>query len=832
MGTQDCLRTFATPLCIRCTQLPFQDLFWTPSYSGGATGEVTEGHTGSYYRGVRCFASFSEVWREDNCVFCALLKDTFKTFYTPEALERLVRRGDEAGLYLFQGPLDVNLGRLTKVESDVPLSLSVVISRNYNDEYALSASQSLPTSDLTLSPQLIALRKDATDTILLFPRFGRDVNVDKIDWSMVRGWVDSCVKHTADGIVSRYDKAGDLHLRAVDVIDGCVVDLPPRAQYVALSYAWGKDQRVKLQTDNLLQLSSKGYLRSDFGRPSKTIVDATHVVRSLGYRYLWVDALCIIQDDAASIQQNVMEMDRVYSHALFTIVAAAGMDANHGLPGVSPETPRIQNQHRAIVNGLHIANRLQSDINSTWWNTRGWTYQERVLSSRLLFFSEVQVEYRCEDNCSFQEQFHDAYRQASFSLFDSISNLDFTDTNLFTVYANAVTEYTRRSITNQMDKLKAFQGILGRLKGPFQAPFLFGLPILLFDVGLLWYPTGSLTRSNKAFPSWSWAGWDGPVQWCMNVDEQLLNLCESTVSICTIHYHYGKTSVPLCTDTPPNSIESSGPTWERHFDEETDEIYYTSQAESHKGHRYPRPLTSTSSLKYHGITNTKFTALEIQGSIATLRLTGQHSTKIKTKCSLGIHEKCNLAVLDGNNRVAGTVTVDGRLIPQLQGRTHRFLGLSRSTYIRVGLDEETVEEYIEPTWDREQKRFRSWASDCTNSQGRDRGDRIFDEYDRPLEDWIAEPSSSPDGIVRSSPIPGNPESEERSQQYFSRDEADWERNGDSFDKKEFSDRVYWPRVNVLLLSQETEGCVERIGCGEIHIDAFVPIAQTSTVLLR
>jgi hypothetical protein len=833
MNTQDCLKKFATILCMRCTQLPFQDLFWTPSYSGGTCGLVTQGHFGSYYGGVRCFASFREVWEEDKCVFCALLKNTFQTFYTPDALEKLVRRGDEAGLCLFQEALDVHLGRLTQAEGDIPLSLSVIVSRNYNLEYYASSSRvSLPTADPTFSPQLIALRKDATDVILPFPRFGREVEADQIDWSIVRGWIDTCLEHTAGDIVSGYDNDRELHLRAVDVIDGCVVSLPPRAQYIALSYVWGEDQQVKLRTVNLAQLSSKGYLQSPPGRPSKTIVDASSVVRSLGYRYLWVDALCILQDDVACIQQEVMQMDRVYSRALFTIVAAAGANANHGVPGVSPEISRTQKQHRATINGLHIANRLHSDINTTWWNTRGWTYQERVLPSRLLIFSEVQVEYRCEGTCSFQEQFHDADSQASFSMADNISCLDFMYTNIFAVYANAVTEYTRRSITSPMDKLKAFQGILGRLEAPFQAPFLFGLPVLLFDVGLLWYPIGSLNRSNQAFPSWSWAGWDGAVQWTMVRDEELINLCESTVSICTINYHYGNNSVSLCTDASPNENEHLSPTWERHFDEETEEIYYISEAQSHKGYRYSRPLASPSLLTYHGITDSIPTILKIQGRVATLRLTGRHSAKIEANCSLGTHEKCNLAVLDDENRVAGTVIVDGKLIPQLQGRTHRFLGLSRSTYIRTGLDEDMEEEYIEPTWDREKRRFQPWASDCENSQDRNRGDRVFDDYVRHLENWIAEPYSGPNDTIRSSPILKNPGIMERTQKYFSDDKVGWERNIDHFDKQKFSDRVPWPRVNVLLLSQETDGCVERIGCGEIHIDAFMPMAQIVTVLLK
>jgi hypothetical protein len=78
------------------------------------------------------------------------------------------------------------------------------------------------------------------------------------------------------------------------VADGCVVKLPSGVEYVVLSYVWGKDRRLKLQTHNLPVLLSKGYLRSGAGRSSDSILDAIHVVECLGNRYLEVGALCII----------------------------------------------------------------------------------------------------------------------------------------------------------------------------------------------------------------------------------------------------------------------------------------------------------------------------------------------------------------------------------------------------------------------------------------------------------------------------------------------------------------------------------------------------------
>jgi hypothetical protein len=116
----------------------------------------------------------------------------------------------------------------------------------------------------------------------------------------------------------------------------------------------------------------------------------------LGVQYLWVDSLCIMQDTVDKHDQ-IQQMDKIYQEALLCIVAAAGRDANAGLPGVSKE--RDVRQRIIDVDGMTLANTvpdLVTSIASTFWRSRGWCFQENVLSSRKLIFTADQTFYHCE----------------------------------------------------------------------------------------------------------------------------------------------------------------------------------------------------------------------------------------------------------------------------------------------------------------------------------------------------------------------------------------------------------------------------------------------------
>lgn len=112
----------------------------------------------------------------------------------------------------------------------------------------------------------------------------------------------------------------------------CIVNAPPEYRYVALSYVWGGIPFTKTTARNIALFREERGL--DQNPLLNTITDSMKLVSLLGERYLWVDAVCIVQDDENAKAEQIAKMDLVYAGALLTIVAASGDTAAAGLPGV------------------------------------------------------------------------------------------------------------------------------------------------------------------------------------------------------------------------------------------------------------------------------------------------------------------------------------------------------------------------------------------------------------------------------------------------------------------------------------------------------------------
>ena len=156
---------------------------------------------------------------------------------------------------------------------------------------------------------------------------------------LVAGWIRTCEsEHNSDcnGSWRQIDDQSAGPFIVVDVEHRCLVQMSiAESRYFALSYVWG---------DSVLERTVKANLKDRQMRmalPSKlptTIEDAMLVVKNLNERYLWVDFLCIVQDDAETKHQGIQQMDLIYSHAIATIIALEGSNADAGLSGVRPGT--------------------------------------------------------------------------------------------------------------------------------------------------------------------------------------------------------------------------------------------------------------------------------------------------------------------------------------------------------------------------------------------------------------------------------------------------------------------------------------------------------------
>ncbi|KAJ9504305.1 hypothetical protein H2202_000361 [Exophiala xenobiotica] len=276
-------------------------------------------------------------------------------------------------------------------------------------------------------------------------------------------------------------------------------------------------------------------------RLPRTIEDAMTLSHLLGYRYLWIDALCIVQDDTIEEKiSHLTNMKAIYSQARLTIVAAAGAHVDHGLSGIS--AARKVKQHSELVKGLRLATMFPSfseleNSSELLWNTRGWTFQEKLLSRRILLFTEYQVYFKCSESiwteeivletgrisksvearprkyCWQPDRARDAGNTWAHVLKCFNPQLQVEDEweylGGFLGYAAAVQEYTKRELSDPTDVLFAFSGILETMED-VTGKFICGLPEDYFLESLLWYPEiGSLQHYNHEanLPSWTWASY-------------------------------------------------------------------------------------------------------------------------------------------------------------------------------------------------------------------------------------------------------------------------------------------------------------------------------------
>jgi len=239
-------------------------------------------------------------------------------------------------------------------------------------------------------------------------------------------------------------------------------------------------------------------------------------------------------------------MDEIYSEADLTLVAGAGADANYGLPGVGKRERRSQGKTNVgSITLLQIFPHTSFTIHSSVWASRGWTYQEGVLSRRRLIFTDDQVSFLCNFmHCSETlnmppEPQNTMGRETQFvGILPRTVNIGKKE--LWGEYREMkghIMEFSKRRLSYNSDALNAILGIFHSLRS-FNGNglnHLWGMPIKFSPsssdlvIPLHWYHNKPAIR-REDFPGWSWTGWDGSV--CMtDPDMHVLSECQIEVSI-------------------------------------------------------------------------------------------------------------------------------------------------------------------------------------------------------------------------------------------------------------------------------------------------------------
>lgn len=334
----------------------------------------------------------------------------------------------------------------------------------------------------------------------------------------------------------------------IDINQRCIVPGRLGMAYVALSYVWGRAGNFRALESNKQQLQNPGALVSGGLDIPRTVRDAMTVVEMLQEKYLWVDALCIIQDEYSTKQDQLNNMASIYGEATVTIIAKDGYNSSYSLRGVPGSLAR--NLHQDIfklASGREaIVHPWTVDKKPNPWASRGWTFQEELFSPRKLIFEGQMIRWECsmatwhEDNdfntiveCNDPDESY--LSQASYYLFTK-QNPDIE------AFGQLLVVYNKREFTYSADTLNALNGILYSLTA-FEGGFFWGLPHMFFDLALLWQAEESISqRIPKADdendivpPSWSWAGWQGAIDtkiWerGLNVREEVSTRVASAVS--------------------------------------------------------------------------------------------------------------------------------------------------------------------------------------------------------------------------------------------------------------------------------------------------------------
>lgn len=298
--------------------------------------------------------------------------------------------------------------------------------------------------------------------------------------------------------------------------------------YVALSYCWGGQQPTITTLDNIGARTAA----ISFAELPQTVRDAVAVTRSLGIRYLWVDALCIIQDSGPDKIKEIALMGEIYKNAAVTVAAGNATDVKEGF--LKP---------RSLPSACSLPLYISEKQSGTIWlqdrktfkrppeplDCRAWTFQEFLLSPRILYYGSNEVIWRC-----LTENLNDwisltsplAYPLPStlylpLSIFErEASPKSKNYQNQDEIWRTIIKTYSKRNITASEDRLPALAGIASELQIVWNDKYVAGLWQKCLLGHLLWTAEakfGSNLDKNQSLtyncnnvvtgyqsPGWSW----------------------------------------------------------------------------------------------------------------------------------------------------------------------------------------------------------------------------------------------------------------------------------------------------------------------------------------
>ncbi|RDW57838.1 hypothetical protein BP5796_12639 [Coleophoma crateriformis] len=325
---------------------------------------------------------------------------------------------------------------------------------------------------------LILNSMPSTDLIQIgLPRLPAIEKVDEREvlFKIIRSWVNDCDKH--NGCRPKYNmrlptRLIDIGRHEQDKICICVPqkDIPTEAfSYIALSHPWGEGDFDRFTTRNEADLDRFKQGISLDELPC-TFRDAVITTRALGKQYLWIDSLCILQDDQADKTREIPLMEYVYSSAYCVIAASRAQDQHTGF--------LLRRKNRSFIrfpNGVYACepiDNFRSDVLDGSLSQRAWVLQERALARRTVFFTEVQTYFECGEGIRCETLGKIKHAETAFlgdPNFPSKS-LDSTRGERIRDFTTLFAQYSRLGLKYPEDRPNAITGLEARLHRIYDSP--------------------------------------------------------------------------------------------------------------------------------------------------------------------------------------------------------------------------------------------------------------------------------------------------------------------------------------------------------------------------
>ncbi|RTE71991.1 hypothetical protein BHE90_013614 [Fusarium euwallaceae] len=494
---------------------------------------------------------------KEHCRLCEIVSNAYKSQACVKHDKLTALRGDKTKACKadHRGPL---LWRVQQSEPGARWGMFKLDSQHYGSLHRISVSE-----ESSVFKNRIITHRDLQ--IANSPRNMR----------LLREWLEECQLHHDECDRGTYsgNKYNDgsstttLPFRVIDVGfagDGRTEKKPrvyttngkETGRYLTLSHCWGKVIPPRMTKDTV----DAWQVELPLVDLPKTFRDAIWLTRELGERYLWIDSICIVQDDPAELMTQIGLMGVIFEKSFCTIAAvdAKGSDGSQmvdsGLFVSGPAVSRTAKfKVKALRNNDEPADSIMGTSQSSSqqeedelcevimqeasdtadpfplrlqfkaWHSRGWVFQERELSRRCIFFTEYDLGWRCNRYWETEQTgIPECRRPRGDYVMDgptAYGGVSYNaETNLRKTWQYTVQQYSVTKLTYNSDKHNALMGFEERLATRFGYKFHNGIVDFghseHFHTQLLWIPTISRGGLNDIqFPSWSWMNVKGAVKW-------------------------------------------------------------------------------------------------------------------------------------------------------------------------------------------------------------------------------------------------------------------------------------------------------------------------------